>query len=115
MTSSISQCGLVRLLIAIAVLLAVTPGMSEVVEAGVHMVAHRDLPHHGAERDRGCGEHTCTPLAHHCSCHMTMSAQPAARDASHRPLRRAEPVGRFAPRPVFGRPCDPPALRPPIA
>lgn len=66
----------VRFLIAIALLFSVTPGMSEVAEAAVHLIAHGDMSHHD-DAEQGCPEHSCTPLAHHCACHTTMSAQVA--------------------------------------
>jgi len=54
----------VRFLIVFALLLSVTPGMSEVAEAAVHLITHADLPHHERDADHGadCGEHSCTPL-----------------------------------------------------
>jgi len=66
----------VRFLITIALLFSVTPGMSEVAEAAVHLIAHGDASHHD-DAEQGCPEHSCTPLAHHCACHTTMSAQVA--------------------------------------
>ena len=102
-----------RFLIAIALLLSVTPGMSEVIEAGVHLVVHADLPHHESESERGC-EHTCTPLAHHCGCHATMSAQTCTRVSaagSSDGMTKLDPTAITA---VFGRVSEPPPLRPPI-
>jgi len=105
----------VRFLIAIALLFSITPGMSEVIEAGVHLVAHADLPHHESDAERGCSEHTCTPLAHHCGCHATMSAQ-----ACSQVTNAATPVGITKIDPTalaagFSRVSEPPPLRPPIA
>jgi hypothetical protein len=105
----------VRLLVAIALLFSVTPGVSEVVEAAVHLVAHADLPHHESERDRSCSEHGCTPLAHHCSCHATMSAQAASRAVSTQHIlgiRKLDPSTFLI---AAGRAFEPPPLRPPIA
>lgn len=103
----------VRFLIAIALLFSITPGMSEVIEAGVHLVTHADLPHHESESERGC-EHNCTPLAHHCSCHATMSAQTCTRvttTASSNGMTKLDPAALAA---VLGRVSEPPPLRPPI-
>jgi hypothetical protein len=105
----------VRALIAIALLLSITPGMSEVIEVGVHLVAHADLPHHESEPDRGCSEHACTPLAHHCGCHATMSAQACSRAtnaATSRGMTRLDPAAIAA---ILGCVSEPPPLRPPIA
>ena len=73
-----------RFLIVFTLLFSITPGMTEVAEAAVHLITHADLPHHEADTDHegGCGEHSCTPLAHHCGCHATMSAQAESRTIS---------------------------------
>jgi len=104
----------VRLLIAIALLFSLTPGMSEVAEAAAHLIVHADLPHHSDERGHEA-EHNCTPLAHHCGCHATMAAQTAVRIVDATAICSVTHLG---PRPidsVFGRSCEPPPLRPPIA
>ena len=106
-----------RFWVALALLFSITPGVAEVFEAAVHVVVHADLPHHEAdlEEARGCSEHTCTPLAHHCSCHSTMSAQTSSRgqtSSSPVDVTHLDPVAVDA---VFGRACEPPPLRPPIA
>lgn len=105
-----------RFLIAIALLFSVTPGMSEVAEAAVHLIAHGDLPHHLDEvgHDEGCAEHTCTPLAHHCGCHAAMSAQPASRGAASHGFCDVAQLDPSAVARSFGRACEPPPLRPPI-
>lgn len=106
-----------RLLVAIALLFAVIPGMSEVAEAAVHLVIHADLPHHAdeAEHDSGCAEHTCTPLAHHCGCHATMAAQPSQRTMTTASIADVTQLDPTAIATVFGRACERPPLRPPIA
>jgi hypothetical protein len=105
----------VRLLIALALLVSISPGVSEVIEAGVHLVVHGDLPHHEADSDRHCSEHTCTPLAHHCGCHSTMSAQPSVRTASPVSTGGVTRIDPTAVAAVFSRASEPPPLRPPIA
>lgn len=102
-----------RLLIAIALLFSITPGMSEVIEAGVHLIAHGDLQHHDA--DSAAGEHSCTPLAHHCGCHATMSAQPCSRVTNAVAFGTTTDLDPTALVAVFGRVTGPPPLRPPIA
>lgn len=106
-----------RLLIAIALLFCITPGMSEVAEAAVHLITHADLPHHEADADHGegGGEHSCTPLAHHCSCHATMSAQPASRTMTTNTFSDITRIDPSYVATVFGRNCEPPPLRPPIS
>jgi len=104
----------VRFLIAIALLFSMTPGTSEVAEAAVHLITHVDLPHHeGDAHDGGCAEHTCTPLAHHCGCHATMSAQTSSRTL----MANGITVTQIDPNAVtteLGRSGEPPPLRPPI-
>src|SRR5262245_42525671 len=98
-----------------ALLFSVTPGMSEVIEAAVHLVGHGDLPHHEVSDEEGdCSEHTCTPLAHHCGCHTTMVAQTASKvvySNTAGDVTQSDPCAIAA---VFGRACEPPPLRPPI-
>lgn len=103
-----------RFVVAIALLLAVTPGMSEVLEAAVHLVTHADLSHHDESTDGDCQEHSCTPLAHHCGCHGTMSAQVTNRDAGMKTVY-ATNKSVFAVTTKHGRNSEPPPLRPPIA
>jgi hypothetical protein len=107
----------VRLVIAIALLFSVTPGMSEVVEVSVHVVLHGDLPRHddATGYESGCAEHTCTPLAHHCSCHVTMSAQATSRTVTTSGLCDVTRMDPSVVATVSGRSCGPPPLRPPIA
>ena len=104
-----------RLIVAIVLLLSVTPGMSEVVETAAHVIAHGDLPHHDDASDSGgCDEHTCTPLAHNCACHASMFAQTATRQPFE--ARADVTLTRCALAAIVcGRAGDPPPLRPPIA
>lgn len=106
-----------RFLIAIALLFSITPGMSEVAEAAVHLVGHLDLPHHEADDSHGdgCAEHTCTPLAHHCGCHATMSAQTSSRTLVANGICDVTQMNPSAVTDELGRSCEPPPLRPPIA
>lgn len=103
-----------RLIIAIALLFSMIPGMAEVAEAAVHLIGHADLPHHDeAQHDEGCAEHTCTPLAHHCGCHATMSAQMSTVASS----TKTSSMTQLKPPMIEvegGRACEPPPLRPPI-
>jgi hypothetical protein len=104
----------VRLLIILALLFSITPGMSEVVDAAVHVISHADLPHHERDKDGGCSEHTCTPLGHHCACHTTMAAQTSTRviDVASTYETKLDPAAITA---AFGTVDEPPPLRPPIA
>lgn len=105
-----------RLLIAIALLFSITPGMSEVAEAAVHLITHADLPHHEADAEHGEGsaEHSCTPLAHQCSCHATMSAQPPPRTVTTNTFCDVTRIDPSYVATVLGRASEPPPLRPPI-
>ena len=94
-------------------LFSIPPGMAELVEDAVHWVAAAELPDHGDELDE-C-EHSCTPLAHHCGCHASMSAQ-----LSHHVMTSLvvpDPTMLIA-GPIVAvrnRSCDPPPIRPPIS
>jgi hypothetical protein len=104
-------------LIAIALLFTVTPGMTEVAEAAVHLITHADLPHQGDhdEHGEGSAEHSCTPLAHHCGCHAPMSARPAPLIVAATLLCNVTDID---PRRIahgLGRSSEPPPLRPPIS
>ena len=104
-------------MIALALVLSITPGVVEVVESVAHLVAHLDLPHHedGALDEGECGEHTCTPLAHHCGCHSGMTAQLSYRKVDVGPLDTVGSVNPNAIARAIGRAFDPPPLRPPIS
>lgn len=103
-----------RFLVALALLFSITPGMSEVAEAAVHLITHADLPHHDDEAEEGCAEHTCTPLAHNCGCHATMSAQAARTTMTTNAFCDVTQIDPSAVTTEFGRACEPPPLRPPI-
>ena len=104
-----------RFLVALALLFSITPGASEVIETGAHLIAHGDFPHHPSDEDRGCSEHLCTPLGHHCGCHATMFGQAGARRVDLAALygvTRMDPAVLAA---ALGRVSEPPPLRPPIS
>ncbi|MEJ7598412.1 MAG: hypothetical protein WKG01_10920 [Kofleriaceae bacterium] len=104
-----------RFLVAVALLLSVTPGMAEVIETTLHVIAHGDLPHHEElVAEQGCSEHTCTPLAHHCDCHTQMSAQTSLRVANVHAPRAITQLKQPALKTASDRTNEPPPLRPPI-
>jgi hypothetical protein len=105
----------VRFLVALALLFAVTPGMTEVAESVAHAVGHGDLPHHEESGDPlGCDEHTCTPLFHACGCHASMSAQTSVATAHRHPKLDGTRTLVLTASSEPGRACEPPPLRPPI-
>ncbi|NVB80709.1 MAG: hypothetical protein HOV81_20100 [Kofleriaceae bacterium] len=103
-----------RVLVAIVLLLTVTPGMTEVAEAAVHLVLHGDFQHDGDGHEQGCDEHSCTVLAHHCGCHSAMSAQTSTKVAYSDQLRGITRSELRRATTAFGRVSEPPPLRPPI-
>lgn len=105
----------VRLVIAILLTVAMSPGGTELVELAAHIVGHGDLPHHDDRDEDGCDEHTCTPLRHQCSCHAPMSAHPSARQASLASFAGPAVVATIRTSIVDGRATEPPPLPPPIA
>lgn len=104
-----------RFVVALALLFAVTPGMTEVAESVAHAVGHGDLPHHEDADPLGCDEHTCTPLFHACGCHAPMSAQTSSSPLYSAGERDAAPSNVLALVTSDGRATEPPPLRPPIA
>ena len=104
-------------LLAIAVLIVVTPSAAEVAEAVVHLASHGDYvhAHDGGHQPIGQDEHGCTPSLHFCLCHAASPATVLTSSSS----ASAELVPVEAPaRPAsewLGRLADPPPLPPPIA
>ena len=105
----------VRIVIAILLTVAMSPGGTELVELAAHVIGHGDLPHHDEGDETGCDEHTCTPLRHQCSCHAPMSAHLSARQASLASFTGPAIVATIRTSIVDGRVNEPPPLRPPIA
>jgi hypothetical protein len=105
-----------RLLIAIMLLVTVTPGVTEVVEGAMHLIAHADLPHHedGEAAGGACDEHTCTPLFHACGCHSTMAARAEVAISAPSQSRSCAELRLLRPSTRVGRVEEPPPLRPPI-
>lgn len=102
-----------RLIVALALLLVMSPGGTELVELTAHIIAHGDLPHHD-DVDDDCAEHTCTPLRHQCGCHSGMSAVTAARQPSPRLSSEAIVTSIEVTSIAGSRASEPPPLRPPI-
>jgi hypothetical protein len=104
-------------LVAIAVLVVVTPSVAEVAEAVVHLAWHGDYvhSHDGQHQPIGQDEHGCTPSLHFCLCHAEAPA--TVMSSSERALAKLAPVrARSCPAPAWlGRLADPPPLPPPIA
>ena len=102
--------------LAIAVLIVVTPSATEIAEAVVHLASHGDYvhAHDGEHQPVGQDEHGCTPSLHFCVCctgapaTLVSSSSRAAVDLVpvEAPVRRASGW--------LGRLADPPPLPPPI-
>jgi hypothetical protein len=107
----------VRFLIVLALLFSVTPGMPELFETGAHLIVHADWPHHDEHgpADADCGEHSCTPLGHHCSCHVNMVAQESSRSSVATPFDTGHDLAPTCVATALGCVAEPPPLRPPIA
>lgn len=61
-----------RLLVTVVLLLRFSPAGGEMAEAMMAMVS--DAADDGAHNTGHDPEHGCTELAHHCSCHVSCSA-----------------------------------------
>lgn len=68
-----------RVLLLVAALHGLVPGLGELVESAVHYAAAGHLPHSPGETDRGDPgpEHACGVTLHACGC---CAAQPLARE-----------------------------------
>lgn len=89
--------------IAVALVLAMTPGSKELVENAVHLFGSGHLAHavDDGEHEPADAEHHCAGVLHSCSCHHVSVVTPelAPRtDATdvHTSDRIAEPVERLA-------------------
>ena len=108
-----------RKVLALLLVIGLTPSVAELIEWGVHLVRHGDFAHadsgsHSQKTDSE--EHGCSTLFHACSCHASSLSTPAGaprlvvnqpppsgqRQASNRDGR-------------CGRGAEPPPLPPPIA
>lgn len=108
-------------LLALLLVLAIAPGLTEVVEAVVHYAAYGDLADregdpHGGERPLGVGEHGCSGTFHMGSCQGGQAANFVGRLAvvSTVAAPHAQP-SMPPPLSLHGRPPAAPDLRPPIA
>ncbi len=102
-------------LIAVVLLFAMTPSVSELVEWGVHALAHGDFAHaaDGSHDEPAGDEHGCTPLMHACGCHRGA----AATDGGSPVMAAPGSTGASIPlEPPSGRSrlADAPPRRPPI-
>ena len=73
-----------KLLLCAFLVFGLLPGSEEVVETIAHLAHDGHLPHSDTHDEvaatEDCGdadEHGCTPLAHHCKCCPSISAEPA--------------------------------------
>jgi hypothetical protein len=94
----------VRLLVVLALLFAITPGVSEVIE---------EMMEQAADDSSGdaCGGRRCIPFAHDCNCYPTISPPATSRQGVIATVSTVDPMGIAI---VSGRACEPPPLRPPI-
>lgn len=103
-------------LIALVLLLAVTPFASELVEWGVHAVTHGDFAHGGdPSHEEGPDEHGCTPLLHNCGCHKGGTATEVRECLVLAQRTVIATSGLPEPDAARNRLAEPPPLRPPIA
>jgi hypothetical protein len=104
-------------LLAILLLIVVTPAAAEVAETVAHLASHGDYVHSndGHHPPMGQDEHGCTPSLHFCLCHTgapaTIRSMPDGVPVDMALARTSAP--RAADR--LGRLADPPPLPPPIA
>lgn len=99
------------------------PGSEELIETAAHLLHDGHLPHSeqhelvaATEACDDSDEHGCTPLAHHCSCCLSVSAVPPATPWNQ-PLRVITRDRRFRSPAERGPPNEgvEPFLPPPIS
>ena len=106
-------------LLAVLLVLAIWPALSETVETVVHVAEHGDLAHdpadHPGENPLGSDEHGCSGTFHLCSAgHVNMAGpQAVAFTATAQP--RLPAPGTTAPLVESGSEAPMPPIRPPIA
>ncbi|HEX9733771.1 MAG TPA: hypothetical protein VGG06_17505 [Thermoanaerobaculia bacterium] len=85
--------GLARRGLAAVLLLALVPGVSEIVENVVHLAVEGHAAHarpSGDQHSEPGPEHGCNGTFHLCSCHHSLSFLPAVAPPA---VRRAAPDG----------------------
>jgi hypothetical protein len=104
----------IRRAVALALLFALAPFASELVEWGAHYLQHGDYVHaNGHDPGPADEEHGCTTLFHLCGCHATFATGPAR--ARLDPMSDSRRPSFVALRPSHGRDQDPPPHLPPLA
>jgi hypothetical protein len=104
-------------LLAVVLLIVVTPAAAEVAEAVAHFAAHGDWVHSndGQHPPMGHDEHGCTPSLHFCLCcagsPATIRSMPDGVPVDTALARASAPPAADR----LGRLADPPPLPPPIA
>jgi hypothetical protein len=105
-------------LLAVVLLIVVTPAAAEVAEAVAHLASHGDYVHSndGHHPPLGQDEHGCTPSLHFCLCHTGVPATIRSMSSDGLPVDMAL-ARTSAPSAAdrLGRLADPPPLPPPIA
>ncbi|OFX21384.1 MAG: hypothetical protein A2V77_07935 [Anaeromyxobacter sp. RBG_16_69_14] len=109
---------MLKKLLAVVLLIVVTPAVAEVAEAVAHLASHGDHVHanDGHHPPMGNDEHGCTPSLHFCLC--CAGAPATIRNMSSDGVPVDTALARTsAPRAAdrLGRLADPPPLPPPIA
>ena len=84
---------LLRQLCTMLLVLSLVPGLGELVESAEHVLHDGHLPH-SEQHDLAAGEeshsrdetpeHGCTPMSHHCGCHVS---SPATLPSAQLPAR----------------------------
>jgi len=104
-------------LLAVVLLIVVTPAVAEVAEAVAHLATHGDYVHSndGHHQPMGQDEHGCTPSLHFCVCcagtPATIRSTPDGLPVDMALARNSAPSAADR----LGRLADPPPLPPPIA
>lgn len=87
---------LVRKLLALCILVSLCPGLAETMHDGLHQML--EIEEDQASAVECCPEHGCTPLAHQCSCCVSIPAVPSTSASLLASIQRHAYLGTWTPR-----------------
>jgi len=111
-----------RRVLALVLMLAMVPAISEILELAVHAVVFGDVAHHSETEDAdheetplGTDEHGCSPVMHLCGCHAPTPCIAESKISMPESRRTIERALMSSFRGADGIESPAPPTRPPIA
>lgn len=87
---------LARKILALCILVSLCPGLAETMHDGLHQML--EIEEDQASAAECCPEHGCTPLAHQCSCCVSIPAVPSTSVSLLASIQRHAYLGTWTPR-----------------